>query len=104
MIDVRDTEFVWCIGKVLKIESNSLVIHYEGWHKQYDEEILLDSSRLANYGCYTMRNNIPRYLIKGENNCLCHLMIPDKTFNTYSIPLLDTVDKYYNYENSKVCD
>ena len=43
-IDVRDTEYIWCIGLVkIKIESAHkellLVIHYEGWNKYFDEII-----------------------------------------------------------------
>lgn len=43
-IDVRDTEYVWCVGIVeLKILSEHreplLYIHYEGWNRKYDEYI-----------------------------------------------------------------
>jgi hypothetical protein len=35
-IDVRDTEFVWCKAKVLKVyqkdnKNNSIMVHYDGW-------------------------------------------------------------------------
>ena len=41
-IDVRDTEFIWCVGLIrIKIESATkeplLVVHYEGWNKYFDE-------------------------------------------------------------------
>ncbi len=41
-IDVRDTEYIWCVGSVkMKIESPNkeplIIVHYEGWNKYYDE-------------------------------------------------------------------
>lgn len=43
-LDIRDTEYIWCVGTVqIKIESPNkdpmLVVHYEGWNKYYDEII-----------------------------------------------------------------
>ena len=43
-VDIRDTEYIWCEGKVkIKIECPNrdtlLVVHYEGWNKYYDEII-----------------------------------------------------------------
>jgi hypothetical protein len=106
IIDVRDSEYIWCAGKVLKVNDTRVFVHYIGWHRQYDEEIGINSSRLANFGFYTKRNYIPRYLIKGENNCVSYLYIPTikGVYKNYALPLLDTADEYYNYENSKVCD
>lgn len=65
-VDVRDTEYVWCTGIVeLKISTLNrpalLYINFEGWNRKFDEYIFIDSDRLAPYGTYTSRNDIPRY-------------------------------------------
>lgn len=40
-LDVRDTEYIWCVGKVLNIylkngKPSELLIHYLGWNRIYD--------------------------------------------------------------------
>ncbi|CDW88471.1 UNKNOWN [Stylonychia lemnae] len=65
-IDVRDTQYIWCVALIqLKIQTPDrppiYFIHYEGWHKKYDEYIVSNSSRLAPLGIYTARADIPRY-------------------------------------------
>lgn len=65
-LDVRDTEYIWCIGTVkVKIESPNrdtvVVIHYDGWNKYFDEILPLSSSRVSPLGLYTKREDIPRY-------------------------------------------
>jgi len=57
-IDVRDTEYIWCVGAVnIKIESPNkdalLIVHYEGWNKYFDEVIKQSSARIAPLGVYT---------------------------------------------------
>ena len=65
-LDVRDTEYIWCVGSVLKIyrvdnKVTELLVHYLGWNKIYDEIIDFKSPRLAPFGFYSTRKEIPRY-------------------------------------------
>lgn len=65
-IDVRDTDYIWCIGEVrMIIESVGkdpiLAIHYLGWNMWYDELLPTSSPRIAKLGFYTSRNDIPKY-------------------------------------------
>lgn len=65
-LDVRDTEYIWCVGTVkIIIESPFkellLIIHYEGWNKYFDEILPITSNRLAPLGYYTSREDIPKY-------------------------------------------
>jgi hypothetical protein len=65
-IDVRDTDYIWCIGTVrMVIESINhepiIAIHYEGWNMWYDEFLPLNSPRMARLGFYTSRDDIPKY-------------------------------------------
>ena len=64
-IDIRDKDYVWGIGTVkLIIESTKrepiFVIHYDGLDSSTDEVILRNSVRLAKFGTYTSRNDIPQ--------------------------------------------
>jgi len=68
-VDVRDTDFIWCLGEVtMIIESMDkepiLAIHYEGWNRWYDEFLSINSPRLARLGFYTNRDDIPKYRMK----------------------------------------
>lgn len=59
-LDVKDTESVWCVGTIKEVIINknhkeTLLIHYEGWDKLYDEYICVNSSRLAPLGFFTKR-------------------------------------------------
>jgi hypothetical protein len=74
-VDVRDTEHIWCVGLVeLKISTLKrpplLYIHYEGWNRKYDEYLYLTSKRLAPYGIYTKRTDIPRYYMCPQANMM----------------------------------
>ena len=74
-VDVRDTEHIWCVGQIeLKISTQNrpalIYIHYEGWNRKYDEYIFVDSDRLAPFGTYTSRNDIPRYSMNNYQNLL----------------------------------
>jgi len=67
-LDVRDTEYIWCIATIKEITINdanrnnlNLLIHYDGWNKTYDEFIELKDNRLAKLGFFTDRNDIPKY-------------------------------------------
>jgi hypothetical protein len=119
LLDVRDSEMIWCVAQVMKIlitrEEVNLDIHYLGWNHIYDETIPIISPRVANLGFYTMRNNIPMYkfdklqLNKG-NNLAATLQLPKgdylgfKKLKRYNQPNLETAEEYYQYENSKICD
>eukprot|EP00347_Sterkiella_histriomuscorum_P005292 403357159 len=75
-IDVRDTEYVWCVGIIqYKISvTNSkfplLYIHYDGWNKKYDEYLYSNSMRVAPLQTYTSRPDIPRYYMVPRNNMM----------------------------------
>ena len=83
-IDIRDTEYIWCVGVVeLKITSEKhktvLYIHYEvsiilftvkGWNRKYDEYVYLTSPRLAPLGTYSNRTDIPRYYMCPHSNMM----------------------------------
>lgn len=78
-VDIRDTEYIWCVGIVkIKIESPArealLVVHYEGWNKYYDEIVKQTSNRLAPYGTYSSRLDIPRYLLKDANSMVGNII------------------------------
>ena len=65
-VDVRDTDYIWCIGTVtMVVESMNhepiIAIHYEGWNKWYDEFLPISSPRFARLGFYTQRDDIPKY-------------------------------------------
>lgn len=77
-IDVRDTDYIWCVGQVkIVVESvnreNIVAIHYEGWNMWYDELLPITSPRLAKYGFYSTRSDIPKYRLqtgKGQMQAL----------------------------------
>lgn len=70
IIDVRDTEGIWCsamIKDIVKIgEISCLLIHYIGWSNLYDEVIEVGSQRMATHRFYTGRSKLPRYELIGE--------------------------------------
>lgn len=99
------------MGKIKRITNidnhKALYIHYDGWHKQYDEKVDFDSPRFAKLGYYTARSDIPKYHLEGSNNCVAYLIVPNlKSFfyKNFTYPHIDTADLYYKYENSKICD
>lgn len=72
LVDVRDTENIWCQGDILRIYRKrskttgktttvALLIHYQRWNKLYNEIIDIPSSRLAPLNCFSGRIDIPRY-------------------------------------------
>lgn len=87
-VDVRDTEYIWCIGIVqYKITTSDnrmplLFIHYDvikidkfiyylqGWNKKYDEYLYANSPRIAPLETYTGRPDIPRYFMVPRNNMM----------------------------------
>jgi hypothetical protein len=79
LVDVRDTECIWCQGTVLKVyrRTNSkthrkttvaLLVHYNRWNKLYNEIIELPSQRLAPLHCFSGRIDIPRYNLSEEDD------------------------------------
>lgn len=73
MVDVRDTNFVWCEGSIeLIIEQMNreplYVIHYKDRSSYFDKVIASNSSRLASHGFYTSRADIPRYSSEANSN------------------------------------
>lgn len=66
-VDVRSLDYVWCTGTIkLIIEQINrdplLVIHKEGFANEWDELLYRNSPRVAVYGSYTKRNDIPKYM------------------------------------------
>jgi len=64
-VDIRDKDYVWTVGTVmLIIESIKrepvFVIHYDGLDSTTDEVIFRNSVRLAKFGTYTRRSDIPK--------------------------------------------
>lgn len=44
---VLDTAHIWYLATIRKVRSNEVLIHYDGWGKEYDEWITRDSDRLC---------------------------------------------------------
>lgn len=66
IIDARDSEYIWCRAEVMAVieskdKDNSILVHYKGWSRKYDEVLPLNSTRIAKPGFYTSRDDIPRY-------------------------------------------
>lgn len=55
LLDVFDTECIWCKGEVKEITKIGIKIHYLGWKSVYDEIIEINSDRLAPLGTFTNR-------------------------------------------------
>mmetsp|Transcript_2246 Transcript_2246/g.2111 ORF Transcript_2246/g.2111 Transcript_2246/m.2111 type:complete len:141 (+) Transcript_2246:103-525(+) len=66
IIDARDSEYIWCKAEIIAVieskeKDNSILVHYCGWGRKYDEVLPLNSPRIANAGFYTSRTDIPYY-------------------------------------------
>jgi hypothetical protein len=66
IIDIRDTESIWCQGTVLDIyyidkQATAILVHFNKWSHIYNEVIELPSTRLAPYNFFSGRVDIPRY-------------------------------------------
>lgn len=66
LVDVRDTDYVWSVGKVTmiieQINKDALyVVHFEGKPSAEDEIIYRSSDRLAKHGTYTSRPELPQW-------------------------------------------
>lgn len=74
-VDIRDTEYIWCVGTIeLKISTLNRLplfyVHYNGWHRKYDEFVYVNSDRLAPAGTYTSRADIPHYNLNPYSNVM----------------------------------
>ena len=54
ILDVCDTEYIWCKATVELVVKNQnrkdlLYLHYEGWNRKYDEFMYIDSHRFTAY-------------------------------------------------------
>jgi hypothetical protein len=66
VIDARDSEYIWCKAEVMAViesknEENSILVHYIGWGRKYDEVLSINSPRIAPKGFYSDRPDIPHY-------------------------------------------
>ena len=66
IIDVRDTNYIWCEAEVKLIieqigKPATYSISYKGWSSQWDEIISSDTPRVAKRGTLTTRPGIPCY-------------------------------------------
>jgi len=55
LVDAKDTLGTWRVAEVIEIDSENekLIIHYTGWPSKWDEDIRMDSTRLAPAGKHT---------------------------------------------------
>lgn len=64
LVDVRDTDYIWCVGRITLIiepmnKEALYVVHFEGKSSSEDELIYKNSERLANIGTFTSRKEVP---------------------------------------------
>jgi len=36
-LDVKDTTSSWCLAQVVKMTTDQICVHYDGWSEKYDE-------------------------------------------------------------------
>lgn len=80
---MRDTENIWCQGTVLDILyegeerdcPSALLVHFNRWHKIYNEIIEVPNSRIAPLFIFTGRTDIPRYNLSLEENNMRGLVV-----------------------------
>ena len=66
-VDVRDKNYVWCQGIVIRIISRVGEVHkfvkvqYLDAEEKTEEDLKIISERLAKHGTYSSRGDIPRY-------------------------------------------
>ena len=73
LVDIRSLDYIWCVGRVRKIIIKSsnyqfLIISYLNLPRNFDEELLSSSNRIAKYGFFTQRNDIPKFLYCNKGN------------------------------------
>lgn len=75
LVDLRDSENVWCVARIKKVLDNhshkrTLLMHYEKWDSVYDEFVCENSPRLASKGFFTSRKGrLIRY--PKASHCRC---------------------------------
>ncbi|CBJ30122.1 conserved unknown protein [Ectocarpus siliculosus] len=52
-LDARDSDGTWCVAQVVRIEGESMRVHFQGYHSRYDEDIRVESLKLAKLGTHT---------------------------------------------------
>ncbi|CAM9482017.1 unnamed protein product [Scytosiphon promiscuus] len=52
-LDARDSDGTWCVAQVVRIEGEIMRVHFQGYSSKYDEDIRLESSKLAKLGTHT---------------------------------------------------
>lgn len=66
LVDIRTLDYVWCKGVIISTsykasEKRLMVLNVRYEKDRRCEEIREDSARLAPYGFYTNRTDLPRY-------------------------------------------
>lgn len=80
VLDVRDTESIWCQGTVVEVEADeggpvAVLVHFNRWNSIYNEIIELPSLRLAPLHHFSSRTDIPRYNLALDDNNLRGLVV-----------------------------
>eukprot|EP00903_Cladosiphon_okamuranus_P019913 g18301.t2 len=52
-LDARDSDGTWCVAQVVRIETEFLRVHFQGYSSRFDEDIRLESSKLTKLGTHT---------------------------------------------------
>lgn len=46
-LDARDSDGTWCVAQVVRIETEVLRVHFQGYSSRFDEDIRLESSKVC---------------------------------------------------------
>lgn len=97
-VDVRDMNYVWCVGKVVLIieqmnKDTLYVVHFEGKPSSEDEVIQKTSDRLAKFGSFTSRTEIPRWSTISKENGVKVPTITNQILSAYQLLLAQNTDK-----------
>ena len=92
MVDVRDTNYVWCEGRVTLIieqmnKDTLYVVHFEGKSSSEDEVIYKTSERLAKHRTFTSRLEIPRYEVTKNKDGVNVYVLRNQMLNIYNLLL-----------------
>lgn len=44
-LDARDSYGNWCVAQVVRIEGETMRVHFQGWTSKFDEDLRLESSK-----------------------------------------------------------
>ena len=76
-LDISSPEYIWCVGIVKRIffrgeKQKYIAVSYDKFPNIYNEEIGENSNRLAKFGFFSKREDIPKlvYNENGEKNIL----------------------------------